>query len=336
ASNAPDSRLETIVRAIEAAADRGVRVRFLAEEKFYRTYPRTLDRLARRSGIEVRRYDVAALAGGVLHAKYFIVDTREAFAGSQNFDWRALTHIQELGLRIRIPGVVRALTDVFETDWALAAGADPGFRASPPPDGYGFPAVVTQGEDTLRVTPVFSPTGWLPDEALWDLPRLLEMIDSARENVRVQLLSYRTVGRDGTYFGELESALRRAAARGVRVQLLVADWSKRRGTIEGLQSLQTLPDIEVNLVTIPEWSGGFVPYARVIHAKYLVVDARSCWLGTSNWEKDYFHRSRNVGLLVEGRALARRLDRYFVDNWNGRYAERVDPGATYEAPRIGN
>src|SRR5215471_457306 len=42
ASNAPGTALERIVEAIESAADRGVRVRFLLEEKFYQTYPETL------------------------------------------------------------------------------------------------------------------------------------------------------------------------------------------------------------------------------------------------------------------------------------------------------
>ena len=62
-------------------------------------------------------------------------------------------------------------------------------------------------------------------------------------------------------------------------------------------------NIEVKLVTIPEWSGGFIPFARVIHAKYLVVDAEHSWLGTSNWSKDYFFKSRNVGIVVNGLAL---------------------------------
>src|SRR5262245_688460 len=38
-SNQPGSRLEAVVQALEAAAARGVKIRFLAEEKFYKTYP---------------------------------------------------------------------------------------------------------------------------------------------------------------------------------------------------------------------------------------------------------------------------------------------------------
>ncbi len=136
-------------------------------------------------------------------------------------------------------------------------------------------------------------------------------------------------------FEELESALRRAADRGVTVELLVADWSKRKGIIEGLQRLHSPPRINVKLVTIPQWSGGRIPFARVIHAKYLAVDAERCWIGTSNWENDYFFRSRNVGVIIESAPFAERLARFFEDDWRSSYAVAVDPNAKYEAPHYG-
>src|SRR5678816_2321717 len=92
ASNQQPSRLEPVVRALEAAVARGVRVRFLAELGFVKTYPDTLERLA-RAGAQVRHLDLKPTPGGILHAKYFIVDDREAFFGSQNFDYRSLEHI---------------------------------------------------------------------------------------------------------------------------------------------------------------------------------------------------------------------------------------------------
>jgi phosphatidylserine/phosphatidylglycerophosphate/cardiolipin synthase-like enzyme len=180
---------------------------------------------------------------------------------------------------------------------------------------------------------VASPTGWLVDEGGWDLPRLVELIDGAEEQVRVQVLNYKTSDYQGRYFDELDAALRRAAARKVQVQIVVADWSKKRWVIEGLQSLQCMPRIEVKLVTIPEHSSGFIPFARVVHAKYLVVDGEKAWIGTSNWGRDYFHASRNLGLLVDGEAFAHQLDLVFEGLWESEYAETVQPGARYEAPR---
>ncbi len=327
ASNAPGSRLEAIVAAIEDAARRGVRVRFLSENNFYAIYPQTLDRLARHANITVRRDSTSAAQDGVLHAKYFVVDGREAFVGSQNFDWRALEHIQELGLRVRMPHVVAWLAAVFESDWRLAGGRTEEAALPPQP-------LTRVAEDGTRVTPVFSPRGRTLRDELWDLPRIVERIDAAENTVRLQLLTYRAVDREGRYFAELETALRSAAARGVQVQLLLADWCKRNGTIEGLQSLQCLPNMDVKLVTIPEWSGGFIPFARVVHAKYLVVDGRTAWLGTSNWERNYFYGSRNVGVIVDGGDIPLRLDAYFENGWSSPYAERVDPAAVYTAPRI--
>src|SRR5687768_18107331 len=60
ASDDPDnrqSRLETVMQAVERAAARGVRIRFLAEKQFQKTYPETLARLGKMPGAEVRIYD---------------------------------------------------------------------------------------------------------------------------------------------------------------------------------------------------------------------------------------------------------------------------------------
>ncbi len=332
-SDQPGGRLETVLDAIRDAAKRGVRVRILADAKFHRTYPETLDALGKRRNIEVVLYDAEALMGGVLHAKYFLVDGREAYLGSQNFDWRSLEHVQELGVRTDQPELVRALADIFEADWAVAGGAPRDQAFAAPAQPYAFPVAIELEGGQVRASVVASPTGWLPDERLWDLPQLIALIDGAEQRVRVQLLNYKTSDYEGRYFDELDAALRRAAARKVEVEILVADWSMKRWTIEGLQSLQCMPNIEVRLVTIPEHSSGFIPFARVVHAKYLVVDGQRAWLGTSNWGRDYFHSSRNVGLVVDGAAFAAQLDAFFSDLWSSEYASTVDPGASYEAPR---
>lgn len=327
------SRLTAIVVAIERAAARGVRVRGLFDAKFHATYPETIDRLGHAPGAEMRLLDLKPLTGGVLHAKYFVVDGRITFVGSQNLDWRSLEHIQELGVLVDSAPIAAAFLEVFDRDWRIAGGKgeEPGSRAAD-----AFPLRGGEGADAFAITPVYSPIELAPDPRLWDLPRIVALIDGARTTVRLQLLTYKMTGRDGTYFEDLENALRRAAARGVKVQLLLADWCQRRGTIEGLQALEPLPNVEVKLVTIPQAAEGFVPFARVVHAKYLAVDARAAWVGTSNWEKDYFHASRNLGLVIEGGALPRRLDAFFLDGWNGPYAKPVDPCATYTPPRIGD
>jgi phosphatidylserine/phosphatidylglycerophosphate/cardiolipin synthase-like enzyme len=335
-SNEPGSSLEPIVAAIEAAARRGVAVRLLVEQKLLPRYPETVERLGRCPGIAVRRFDLSATMGGILHAKYFVIDGREAYLGSQNFDWRSLAHIHELGVRIRQADLVRALGELFALDWHLAAGSivDDGAVVELTHRSPWHPVRVSHGAETSVARLAASPDRFLPGDATWDLPQLVARIDGARRSVHVQLLTYEPKMRDGSPFPDLDDALRRAAARGASVQLLLADWCKRPGTIEAVQQLARVAGVQVKLVTIPRASSGFIPFARVIHAKYLVVDGASAWIGTSNWGGDYFLKSRNVGLFVDGAGFGRQLEAVFQRGWTSPYAELLDPDAPVTPPNV--
>jgi phosphatidylserine/phosphatidylglycerophosphate/cardiolipin synthase-like enzyme len=306
----PGNRLAPILDAIEKAAARGVVVRLLVEDEFAKKYPDTLTRLAAHPGIQVRRFKVGPLMGGILHAKYFVVDDREAYLGSQNFDWRSLEHIQEIGVHLRHAAVAQALADIFDTDWDLAGGAVASarhIRAHPRAEG---------------VRLVASPRGFLPDEAAWELPQIVSGIDAAKKAVHVQVLTYRAGSRDGTPFRDLDDALRRAAARGVEVHMLVSDWAKRGESKASIDELARVPGVTVRVITIPEASTGPIPFARMAHAKYMVTDGARAWVGTSNWEGDYFTRSRNVGVWLDGGAIPGELEGVFGDGWTSAYTSR--------------
>jgi phosphatidylserine/phosphatidylglycerophosphate/cardiolipin synthase-like enzyme len=116
----PGEPTEDVLAALGQAAGRGVRVRLLLDARMYRTYPRTADSLAAVGGFEVRLVDFGRLAGGVQHSKFFLVDGDAVFLGSQNFDWRALKHIHELGVLVRDRRVAAEFQRVFEMDWAAA------------------------------------------------------------------------------------------------------------------------------------------------------------------------------------------------------------------------
>ena len=333
AANRPGSRLERVIQAIEAAASRGVKVRFLVEAKMARTYPDTLARLAKHHGIEVRRWRAGDdLGGGILHAKYFMVDGRELWLGSQNFDWRSLMHVQELGVRVNAPTTVAALARIFAYDWALAG------RESGAVVAVQLPGALTEtvrfGDEATRIRLVASPQAHLPDRGSWDLPALVELIDGARVRVRVQLMSLHLHDRSGGGIPELEAALRRAAGRGVRVEVLLGHWTRSRSRIGHARTLHRVPGITVRLLEVPVAKEGFIPFARVIHAKYMVVDGRRAWLGTSNWGWGYFHNSRNVGLVVAGKRFAAALDRFFERGWRDPGSAEVRLEGDYPRPRI--
>ena len=333
-STEPGEPLDDVLKAIVAAAERGVRVRLIVDARMYKTYPEAVDTLGKRAGVSVRVIDFGKLAGGVQHAKYFIVDGKEIFLGSQNFDWRALKHIHELGVRIRHEDAVRAYREVFDLDWNLAEQNDASLipqllhRAR-----VAAPFVIVEGSgDTLSFSPTYSPRDLIPDSTLWDEKQFVALVDAARESVLCQFLSYSPTVRGGNRYPVLDDALRRAAARGVSVRMIVADWQKGTEAVRFLQELADVPNVEVKFSDIPDWSGGYIPFARVEHCKYLVVDRRWVWLGTSNGERSYFYNSRNLGVVINNRTLAALFRRIFLKSWNGPYTEGVKPGVQY-APR---
>jgi phosphatidylserine/phosphatidylglycerophosphate/cardiolipin synthase-like enzyme len=306
------SALAPVIAAIRAACARGVKVRFLADSVFAPKYPRTVRELA-RAGVEVRVIDFGKRGGGILHAKYFVVDGVESFVGSQNFDWRALAHIQEIGVRVRSRAIGAELTDLFDTDWAFAGGAPDSARAR---DHAG-----AAWDWSSHLTLVADPKGWLPDETSWDLPSLVALLDGARSSVDVQVLTYKTAYRDGAPFRVLDEALRRAAARGVHVRLLVSSWNEKPNARAGLDALAGVANVETRVITIPKYSRGDIPFARVSHAKYLVVDGGArAWVGTSNWEGDYFTKTRNVAIVIQGGDAPKAAERVFESGWSSAYA----------------
>lgn len=331
------SRLTAVIEALEAAGKRGVKLRFLVEKNFRGASEETLARLSKIENLELRKLDSkAAFGAGVMHAKYMLVDGEECFLGSQNFDWRSLEHIQELGVRVRSGSFCAPIQQLFDADWARAADPQATLPASSKANAATqAPQKARFRGDEVLIQPLASPEERI-GSAAWDLDRIRTAIRGAKRSVDVQVMTYRMTGRDKRYFEELEGELKSAAARGVEVRLLVADWCKRKGTIEGLQALEPLDHLAVRMATIPQAASGFIPYARVIHAKYMVVDGNQCWVGTSNWERDYFHESRNFGVFVEGAAFGKELQGFFDSGWSSPYSAPVDPKAAYEAPRIGD
>jgi len=324
-ANREGEALEPVIDEIIRAAQRGVVVRVLAEKKFSTVYPETLERLDGTDGIDVRILDLKQVDGGVLHAKYFIVDGRSLFVGSQNMDWRALSHINELGVRLTSVPVAAAFTRVFDYDWALAGGASPddAENSSAGSTAYdGSPVEINDAVGKHMIVPVFSPRHLLPEGYGWDGDAIPALIRSAEDSLKLQVLSY-------SAFEEFDAELFAAAQRGVRISLLVSDWSLSPKRQEALKRMQRTENITVKISSIPEYSNGFISFARVEHCKYLLADAERAWIGTSNWSRDYFFSSRNAGLMLHSPALAAALHRKYARSWDGPYVSVMDTATTY-------
>ena len=332
AADHPGSVLERVIERLEAAGKRGVKIRFLLEEKGIRlSEASTLERLRAIPNLTLRVLPYGQLSGGIIHAKYMVVDGRQAFVGSQNFDWRSLEHIHETGLRITDATVVGQVQAIFDQDWQAQAALT-AHSAVPLPMAGQPPA--RSGNYLVASPQRYNPPG-VGDSQL-ELPRLLS---EAKHEVRVQLLDYAPLsyGPDKTrpYYAVIDNAVRAAAARGVSIKLMVSNWNTDALELPYLKSLAVLPNVQIKIVTLPQAKQGFIPYARVIHSKTLEIDGQVAWVGTSNWLGGYLDNSRNLEVVMRSEAMAKRIGQLHEQLWDGPYAKALDVTADYPAPHPG-
>lgn len=323
--------LQPVIQEIQAAAARGVRVRLLADKKMDVTYPDSVAQIGALPHAESRLIDFSSL-GGVQHAKFFVIDGKQSFVGSQNFDWRALNQIHEIGLRVADAGIAASLDQIFERDWAAGtrvAGGGNLFTTLPffaerlsSPSPIDDPIGTAIGVSVVASPPSAAPAG-IPDS----LTAIVSLMKRARSSIAIQVMEYTTsvYGESGTHWRALDDAIRTAARSGVHVQLCV-DVSDVKKAKSDLRALAALPNIEVRSVTIPAWSGGAIDYARLIHSKYVVIDGgTSGWVGSENWSEGYFTNTRDVGLMVDDAGVAAQLAQVFARVWGSAYSAKVAP-----------
>jgi phosphatidylserine/phosphatidylglycerophosphate/cardiolipin synthase-like enzyme len=261
-----------------------------------------------------------------------IADGRRAFVGSQNFDWRSFTHIHETGLLVDDATIVAQVKAIFEEDWGAQARLAQG-RPVPALQQKSATATVPAQPAYLLASPAaYNPPGVADSET--GLPALLA---AAKQEVRVQLLDYAPLsyGPNGTrpYYAVIDNAVRAAANRGVKVKLMVSNWNLEHATLPYLKSLAVLPNVEIRVVTLPKASTGFIPFARVIHSKTMVIDNQVAWVGTSNWAGGYFDLSRNLEIVMRNEQMARRIAALQEQVWSSPYAQPLDINRDYPKPQ---
>ena len=214
------------------------------------------------------------------------------------------------------------LRKIFDIDWKIAKTGKIPWQLKLPwtRQSQQKPAV-----ELVASPPELLPTGVRPAEEA-----LVELIKGAKERIRIQLLSYKPIEKytkvkgEKHYWSTVDDALREAALlRGVKVELLVSDWNTKGPDLSPLKSLAEIPGINVQVATIPKHSSGPIPFARVIHSKYMTVDGNVLWLGTSNWSEGYFRNSRNVELIFHDLGLTQIGDQIFDKLWKSQYTKNV-------------
>lgn len=324
--------LEPVLAAVKAAAKRGVKVRFIVDKVMMGESSKSLPAL-KEAGVETRVIDFKKAGGGVQHAKFFVVDGAEVYTGSQNFDWRSLKHIHEIGLRIKSAAAGADFTRLFDGDWALAGGTEAKrmfARKGKVEITAAKPEKATLGGKEVTYSLAYSPVNYVPKGADTEIGQLIKVLAAAKHTVRGQVMNYALAEHGSKRWADLDSALRKAAARGVKVELLFADWTMGGKGDRDIKALSRNDHISIKIVSLPQHSSGFIPYSRVAHSKYLVADGERCFVTTSNWGPGYFLTSRGTGVFIDGAPAAAVLEDVFARLWNSPYAQPVDPLKEYQ------
>ncbi|MFC0169212.1 phospholipase D-like domain-containing protein [Pseudoduganella danionis] len=336
AVNKSGSVFSKVVERLAAAGQRGVKIRFLLDQKGVGLSEQsTIEQLKAIPNLELRVIDFNKLTGnGIIHAKYLVVDGAVAYVGSQNFDWRSFEHIHETGLRISEPKLVAQVQAIFNQDWRAQALTAQGMVV--PALNVARQPLNLQRDAMLVASPqAYNPVGVDDSEAA--LPALLAQ---AKTEVRVQLLDYAPLsyGPKGTrpYYAVIDNAVRAAANRGVKIKLLVSNWNLEALPQVYLKSLAILPNVEIRVATLPAASSGFIPFARVIHSKTMVIDNQIAWVGTSNWSGGYFDLSRNLEVVLRNEKMAQRLAALQEQIWSSAYSQPLDINRQYPKPAKGS
>ena len=331
----PGTAFDKVLASLTAAGQRGVKIRFLLDLKGVGlSEPSTIEQLKTIPNLELRIIDFNKITGnGIVHAKYLAVDGKEAYIGSQNFDWRSFEHIHETGLKITEAAIVSQVQAIFEQDWQAQALTAKGSRATVL-NSKTVPANYAQNAFLLASPNAYNPAGVGDSES--GLPALLA---DAKSEVRIQLLDYAPLSygpnRTRPYYAVIDNAVRAAAQRGVKIKLMVSAWNTEAPAIAYLKSLALVPNVEIRMVTIPTASTGFIPFARVIHSKTMTVDGKLAWVGTSNWAGGYFDLSRNLEVVLRNEAMAQRLVALHEQTWSSGYAQPIDINKQYPKPAKG-
>lgn len=281
-----DAAGKAFVASLSAAAARGVCVHVLIDGigEFYSL--RRVAKPLRAAGVSVARFLPPRLFPPAFHInlrnhrKILLVDGRVAFTGGMNISGKEVGEAvdpdtaRDLQFRLRGP-VVAQICEVFCADWEFASGEPVSMPAMEIEDSAGAAScrVIIDG----------------PDENLDSLAlRMVSAVAGASHSVTI-MTPYFVPTR------ELTGALKAAAAKGVRVRVLLpkksnlpfVDWATRKLLWEFLQV-----DVEVYFL-----AGEFR------HSKLLLVDDEYVMLGSANWDSRSLRLNFEIGVEVLDGAL---------------------------------
>ena len=272
-SNNKNSSLVSIFDAIKSAAGRGVQIRIIVDSSFYAKNDHSSDELEGIQNITIRKIPYVNLGGGIMHAKYFIVDGETLFMGSQNMDWRAVEHIHEIGVMVKNKSFVSTFQKIFDLDWnyCVSKGDTPleSLNKSKKKIVNSKNHILINSDyyGKVNIYPAFSPYDYTPKKFSKEEKEIVKLIGNTKTKLCIQIYSFSDkIYKEEKKFDSFYKALKKAAKRGVDIKIIMPDWATEKiyqrlktyklksvpypNTARDLFHLQELNIVSILLVTI--------------------------------------------------------------------------------------
>ena len=136
---------------------------------------------------------------------------------------------------------------------------------------------------------------------------LFELVSGASSTLT--LISYAAFRQD-----DLLQVLQAAVSRGVRVRLVLESAATSRGRLED-DAARAFTSLG-GLVDVLEWPADLRGEGKgvgVLHAKAVIADSRSALVSSANLTAAALDRNMELGLLVTGGVIPRRLEEHFAE-----------------------
>ncbi|XP_077394284.1 5'-3' exonuclease PLD4 isoform X2 [Festucalex cinctus] len=300
------------------------------------------------AGVHVRKVNFGRLTNGVLHSKFWIVDRQHVFIGSANMDWRALSQVKELGMVVyNCSSLATDLYKIFLSYWMMGESNSSVPESWPPifdtDINKEHPLLVKEDNVTSRIYIAGSPPSFCPESRTKDLEAIVSIMSEAQHFIDVAVMDYSPTVRfqhPKRYWPMIDNAIRAAAfERRVKVRMLIScSPNSFPGMLPFLQSLASLNrvidhiSIQIKFYVLPVGNETHIPFSRVNHNKYMVTD-KVAYIGTSNWDGDYFVSTAGVGLVIsqhaphsiwKKEAVQAQLQMVFNRDWYSEYAVNLN------------
>lgn len=219
------------------------------------------------------------------HTKTFVIDGNLAFISTMNLvgHYEGTSAMRDFGLFTKDAEIIQELNSVFAAD------------------------LVNAQNDTMTTPALSNPNlVWSPANSE---QKLADLIDSAQQSV---LMTVENIGQTG-----VADAMTRATARGVKVQIITPMCDLNPNPAFNYPTLRTLMKSGVDSRVMPTPSSNDTPY---MHAKVIIVDQRTAFLGSENFSYSSLILSRETGVVFSNANAIQTINAVFQKDWNATVA----------------